>query len=54
MRFSTSGFFHESDSPQAPDYPIGAISNFYKICGDICNFVFNAGINGTGESCSLM
>ncbi len=24
----------------APEYPIGAISNSTKICGDICNFVF--------------
>ncbi len=29
-RFSTSGFFHESVSPPALEYPIEAILNFYE------------------------
>ncbi len=30
-RFSTSGFFHESVSPQAPEYSIRAVSNFFVL-----------------------
>jgi hypothetical protein len=35
MRFFASGFFHESVSPPAPEYPIRTVSNFLKIRGDI-------------------
>jgi hypothetical protein len=31
----------------APDYPIGAISNFYEIRRDFRNVVFIAGVNDT-------
>ncbi len=34
-RFSPSGFFHESVSPQAFEYTIRAISNFFENQGDI-------------------
>jgi hypothetical protein len=35
-----------------PKFPIGAISNFYKIRGYICNFVFITGVVYTGDKLS--
>jgi hypothetical protein len=45
MRFSSSGFYHDSVS-SGPLYFIRAIS---KILRDIRNFVFIAGVNDTGD-----
>ncbi len=39
MRFSTSGFFHESVSPRPPSIPLGPFLIFSKIRGE----------NDTGE-----
>jgi hypothetical protein len=63
MRFSTSGFFHESVSPQPLSILLGLFQIFTKICGDIRNFVFIADVkdsdnkrftvvNDTGENSS--
>jgi len=49
MRFSIQ-VFSRINFPLAPEYPIGAISNFYEICGDIGNLVFIAGVNDTGDT----
>ncbi len=38
------GFFHESVSPRPLSIPLGLIQIFTKICGDIHNFVFIAGV----------
>ncbi len=52
MRFSTSGFFHESVSPRPPKYSIEAVLNFFENSrkniyrgGD----KLFSGVNDTGE-----
>ena len=35
--------------PQAHKYSIGAVLNFSKIHGDICELMFITGVNDTGE-----
>jgi hypothetical protein len=47
MRFSSSGFFHESVSPGPLSIPLGPLPILTKIRGDIHNFVFMAGVNDT-------
>jgi hypothetical protein len=49
MRFSTSGFFHESLSPRPPSIPLGPFEFFAKIRGDIRKCMLIAGDNDTGE-----
>ena len=49
MRFSTSGFFHESVSPRPPSIPLEPFRIFSKIRGDIRELMFITGVNDTGE-----
>ncbi len=49
MRFSSSGFFHESVSPRPTSIPLGPFWIFSKIRGDIRELMFIAGVNDTGE-----
>jgi hypothetical protein len=45
-----SGFFSLISVPQAPEYSIGAVSNFFsKILGDIRESIFITGVNDTGD-----
>jgi hypothetical protein len=48
MRFLTSGFFM-NQFPSGPRISHLAISNFYKNSQRYCNFVFNSGVNDTGD-----
>jgi hypothetical protein len=49
MRFSTSGFFHESVSPQPLSIPLGPFRIFSKIPRDIRSSRFATG--DTGGKC---
>jgi len=42
-------FFSWISVPQAPKYSIGAILNFFKICGDIRELLFIPVVNDTGD-----
>jgi hypothetical protein len=35
--------------PQAPEYPIRGMLNFYEVRGDIQNFMFITGVSDTGN-----
>ncbi len=43
-------FFHESVSPQAPDYTIRVVSNFFKIRSNICSSRCTTGVIDTSEN----
>jgi hypothetical protein len=47
MRFSTSGFFHESVSPKPQSIPLGLFKFFSKIRGDIPSSRFTIGVVDT-------
>ncbi len=47
MRFSTSGFFHESVSPRPPSIPLEPFWIFSKIRGDICELLLVTWVNDT-------
>ncbi len=49
MRFSSSGFFHESVSPRPISISLGPFRIFSKIRRDIRELMFIAGVNDTGE-----
>ncbi len=40
--------FYTNQFPKTHEFPNGAMSNFFEIRRDIRNFVFIAGVNGTG------
>ncbi len=42
-------FFFMNQFPGNPEYPLGPLQIFTKICGDIRNFVFIASVNDTGK-----
>ncbi len=48
MRFSTSGFLHESVSPKPLIIPLGPFQIFLKICWDIRSSRCTTGVNDTG------
>jgi hypothetical protein len=48
-RFFTSGFFHESVSPQPQSIPLRPFQILSKICGDIRKSRCTTGINDTGD-----
>ncbi len=47
-RFSTSGFFSLIRFPQAPEYTIRAVSNFFKSRGDIHSSRCTTGVVDAG------
>jgi hypothetical protein len=49
MRFLNFRFFHESVSPGPLSISLGPFQIFTKIHRDILNFVFNIGVNDTGD-----
>ncbi len=48
MRFSTSGFFHESVSPKPLSAQLGPFRIFSKIRGDIRSSMCTTGVVDTG------
>jgi hypothetical protein len=51
MRFLNSDFFHEADYTGPLSIPLGPFRIFTKICRDIRNCVFIAGVN---DQCKLL
>ncbi len=50
MRFSTSGFFHKSVSPLAPEYAIGIISIFFENSRINNEWMFVSGVDDTRDN----